>query len=122
MTKILMVEDNADNREIYRTILTYGGYEVVEAADGEEGIAAAREHVPALILMDVSIPKLDGWEATRRLKGDVATRHIPVIALTAHALESDRQRSIEAGCDGYLRKPVSPGDVLAEVRRVLEPA
>ena len=117
---ILLVEDNEDNRTIYSTILEHVGYTVVEAADGEEGIRQARERLPDLILMDVSIPKINGWDATRALKGDDATKHIPIIALTAHALEQDRQRAREAGCDGYLAKPIPPREVIEEVRRFLD--
>jgi two-component system cell cycle response regulator DivK len=116
---ILLVEDNEDNRAIYRTILAYGGFTVIEAVDGEEAIEQARRELPALILMDISIPKIDGWQATRTLKLDPSTRHIPVIALTAHALASDQDRAVEAGCDGYLAKPVEPRRVLEEVRRLL---
>jgi two-component system cell cycle response regulator DivK len=116
---ILLVEDNEDNRTIYRTILEHVGYVVVEAADGEEGLQRARDSSPALILMDVSIPKINGWDATRTLKADPNTRHIPIIALTAHALEQDRQRAREAGCDGYLAKPIPPREVIEEVRRFL---
>ena len=116
---ILLVEDNEDNRTIYRTILEHVGYTVVEAADGEEGIQRARDSGPDLILMDVSIPKINGWDATRTLKADENTRHIPIIALTAHALEQDRERAREAGCDGYLAKPIPPREVIEEVRRFL---
>lgn len=116
---ILLVEDNEDNRTIYRTILEHVGYVVVEAADGEEGIRHARDSSPDLILMDVSIPKINGWDATRTLKADPNTRHIPIIALTAHALEQDRERAREAGCDGYLAKPIPPREVIEEVRRFL---
>ena len=119
---ILLVEDNEDNRAIYRTILTYGGFAVIEAADGQEAIDRARRDRPALILMDISIPIIDGWQATRTLKLDTATMHIPIIALTAHALPVDRARSVEAGCDAYLAKPVEPRRVLEEVRRVLDGA
>jgi two-component system cell cycle response regulator DivK len=118
---ILLVEDNEDNRAIYRTILTYGGFRVIEAVDGEEGIESARRDQPALILMDISIPKIDGWEATRRLKLDASTMHIPIVALTAHALADDRAHALEVGCAGYLAKPVEPRRVLEEVRRLLEP-
>lgn len=114
---ILLVEDNEDNRTIYRTILQHGGYEVAEAGDGEAALRMARELIPALVLMDISIPLIDGWEATRRLKSDPATARIPVIALTAHAQDADRQRSLEAGCDGYLVKPIEPRAVLREVER-----
>lgn len=117
---ILLVEDNEDNRAIYRTILTYGGFEVIEAVDGEQGIERARRDQPALILMDISIPKIDGWTATQILKLDPSTMHIPIVALTAHALAEDQARSVEVGCDGYLAKPVEPRRVLEEVRRLLE--
>lgn len=116
---VLIVEDNEDNLLIYSTILRYGGFEVIEARDGLAGIAAAREQLPALILMDVSIPFVDGWEATRQLKADPATAHIPIIALTAHALASDQQKAVEAGCDGYIAKPAEPRVVLAAVKRYL---
>jgi two-component system, cell cycle response regulator DivK len=121
--RILLVEDNEDNQTVYRTILEHFGYEVIEAMDGETGVRLAREQKPDLILMDVSIPLMDGWEATRILKGDEATRDIPIIALTAHALASDRARAEEVGCDGYLAKPVEPRKVVEEVARMLgEPA
>ena len=119
---VLLVEDNEDNLVVYRTILDHVGYNVLEARDGEEGVNRAREEHPDLILMDISIPKIDGWEATRRLKADEATRDIPVIALTAHALEEDRERAMEAGCDGYLAKPIEPRRVVEEVRRFVGPA
>jgi two-component system cell cycle response regulator DivK len=115
------VEDNEDNRHIYRLILQHSGFTVLEAADGEEGIRLAREAAPDVILMDISIPKINGWEATRILKADEATRRIPVIALTAHAMLSDRTLSEEAGCDGYLAKPVEPQRVVEEVRRWVTP-
>lgn len=97
---VLLVEDNVDNRAIYRLILEHGGYEVLEAPDGEQGVRMAREEHPDLILMDISIPVIDGWEATRTLKGSEATAGIPIIALTAHALASDRAKTREVGCDG----------------------
>ena len=118
---ILLVEDNEDNRAIYRTILLYGGFDVIEAVDGEEGIERARRDQPALILMDISIPKIDGWAATRALKLDTSTMHIPIVALTAHALPDDHARAMEVGCESYLAKPVEPRRVLEEVRRLLEP-
>ena len=117
--RILLVEDHEDNRNIYRTILEHYGYQVVLAIDGQNGIKLAREEQPDLILMDLSIPVVDGWAATRVLKGDATTRAIPVIALSAHALEEDRARAREAGCDGYLAKPVEPRKVLEEVARFL---
>ena len=114
---VLLVEDNVDNRIIYSTILTFNGYEVLEAEDGEAAIEAAREHLPGLILMDVSIPKIDGWEATRRIKADPLTAMIPIVALTAHALAADQEKAREVGCDGYIAKPAEPRVVLEEVRR-----
>lgn len=114
---ILLVEDNEDNLRIYSTILTYSGYRVLEATDGEAGLMAARESQPDLILMDVSIPKIDGWEVTRMLKEDPSTANIPVIALTAHALATDRERAQRIGFDGYISKPAEPRFVLAEVER-----
>lgn len=119
---VLLVEDNEDNLVVYRTILEHVGYKVIEARDGEEGVLQARQHHPDLILMDISIPKIDGWEATQRLKADARTREIPIIALTAHALEEDRQKAVQAGCDGYLAKPVEPRRVVQEVERFVGPA
>lgn len=119
---ILIVEDNEDNLMVYRTILEHVGYAVIEARDGEEGIARAREEHPDLILMDISIPRIDGWEATRRLKENEETRDIPIIALTAHALEEDREKALRVGCDGYLAKPVEPRRVVEEVKRYVGPA
>jgi CheY-like chemotaxis protein len=116
---ILLVEDNEDNQDIYRTMLEHFGYDVIAAADGEEGVRLAKERRPDLILMDVSIPLLDGWEATRILKADEATRHIPIIALTAHALATDRAKATAVGCDGYLSKPVEPRLVVQEVEKLL---
>ena len=116
---ILLVEDNYDNRSIYRLILEHAGFQVLEAHDGQTAIDLARAENPALILMDISIPVVDGWEATRILKADAATRTIPIVALTAHALVSDRETAARVGCDGYLAKPVEPRRVLEEVRRHL---
>lgn len=120
---VLLVEDNEDNLLIYSTILRHSGYTVVEARDGQAGIDAAKKENPGLILMDVSIPVIDGLEATRRLKADPATKAIPIIALTAHALASDQQKAIEAGCDAYIAKPAEPRAVVAAVKEYLgEPA
>jgi CheY-like chemotaxis protein len=116
---VLLVEDNEDNRIVYSTILRHFGYKVTEALNGEEGIAKARAEKPDLILMDISIPIIDGWEATQVLKHDPQTRSIPIIALTAHALASDREKAMEVGCDGYLAKPCEPRAVVAEVQRFL---
>ena len=116
---VLLVEDNEDSRIVYSTILNHFGYEVTEALNGEEGIAKARSEKPDLILMDISIPIIDGWEATQVLKHDPSTKSIPIIALTAHALASDREKAMEVGCDGYLAKPCEPRAVVAEVQRFL---
>lgn len=116
---ILLVEDNEDNRAVYTTILRHYGYHVVEAPSGEEGVEIAPILQPGLILMDIGLPGIDGWEATQRLKADPRTRHIPIVALTAHAMAEHRARSFAVGCDGYLAKPIEPRDVLAEVRRYL---
>jgi len=116
---VLLVEDNEDNLIVYRTILDHVGYRVIEARDGEEGVSRAAEDMPDLILMDVSLPKIDGWEATRRIKNDERTRDIPIVAVTAHALDDDRQKAIEVGCDGYLAKPVAPRRVVEEVERFI---
>jgi CheY-like chemotaxis protein len=116
---ILIVEDNDDNLNIYSTILKHGGYEVIEAVDGEAALEAARGGAPALILMDVSIPKIDGFEVTRILKADPATARIPIVALTAHALPGDRDTAMAAGCDAYIAKPAEPRVVLREVERLV---
>jgi CheY-like chemotaxis protein len=115
--KLLLVEDNEDNRIIYSTVLRHIGYTVIEALDGVQAIALARSELPDLILMDISIPEVDGWEATRILRADPATRDIPIIALTAHALADDRERATAVGFTSYLAKPVEPRAVAAEVRR-----
>ena len=115
--KLLLVEDNEDNRIIYSTVLRHIGYTVIEALDGIQAIALARSELPDLILMDISIPEVDGWEATRILRADPATRDIPIIALTAHALADDRERATAVGFTSYLAKPVEPRAVAAEVRR-----
>lgn len=104
--KILYVEDNDDNVYVVRNRLTRAGYDVVVAVDGVQGIAMAREERPDLILMDLSLPELDGWEATRRLKAAPETRHIPVIALSAHAMAGDREQAMAAGCDDFDTKPI----------------
>jgi two-component system, cell cycle response regulator DivK len=118
-SRILVVEDDLDHRNICRMILTHSGFEVIEANDGEEAIRKAREERPDLILMDVSIPMIDGWEATRTLKGDALTSTIPIVALTAHALPVDGIKAAEVGCDAYLTKPVTPRRLVEEVKRLL---
>ena len=125
MRHILLVDDDVDSRFICRTILTYAGFTVIECGDGESAVHLARLACPDLILMDLSLPILDGLGAVRALKGDGATSGIPVVALTAHALPPERQRAADAGFDGYLTKPIAPMRVLDEVRnrlRMTEPA
>ena len=119
MTKILYVEDNEDNVYMLKRRLERAGFEVIVAADGEQGLAVARDQRPDLILMDLSLPVLDGWQATRRLKGAEETRTIPVIALSAHAMPGDREEALEAGCDDYDAKPVKLPSLLAKIRALL---
>ena len=119
MARILLVEDNEMNRDMLSRRLVRNGYEVVIAIDGQQGVDMALSERPDLILMDISIPVIDGWEATQVLKHDPDTRGIPIIALTAHALASDREKAMEVGCDGYLAKPCEPRAVVAEVQRFL---
>lgn len=118
-TRILVVEDHEDNRRILRDLLTSAGYEPLEAVTGEEGVALAGTHRPDLILMDIQLPGLDGYEATRRIKADPALRHIPIIAVTSYALSGDDVKAREAGCDAYVTKPFSPRALLAQVREYL---
>jgi two-component system cell cycle response regulator DivK len=105
--RVLVVEDNIDNFELVRFLLERAGYQVFSAANGVEGVDAAKREQPDLILMDLSMPEMDGWNATSHLKADEQTRHIPVLALTAHTLPGDRKRAIDAGCDGYISKPLN---------------
>ncbi len=116
---VLLVEDDADNREICTVILEHAGYRVVQAWSGEEGVRLARGLLPAMVLMDLSLPGLSGWDATRLLKEDEATRGIPVLALTAHGMPAQRALAAEAGCAGYLVKPVAPRDIVARVRETI---
>ncbi len=124
MTKILYVEDNEDNVYMLTRRLGRKGYEVVVAGDGEQGVAMARSEAPGLILMDLSLPALDGWEATRRIKAAPETRDIPVIALSAHAMAGDREKALAAGCDDFDTKPVELDRLLGKIRALLpgEPA
>ena len=120
MTKrILVVEDQEDNRQILRDLLSNAGYELIEAEDGEQGLAAAAAYHPDLILMDIQMPVLDGYETTRRIKADPALRAIPVIAVTSYALSGDESKARAAGCDDYIAKPYSPRALLAKVRQYL---
>jgi two-component system, cell cycle response regulator DivK len=117
--RILVVEDTEDNRQIMRDLLSNAGYELVEAVTGEDGVAAAARERPDLILMDIQLPVMDGYEATRRIKADPATRGIPIIAVTSYALSGDEEKARAAGCDGYVAKPFSPRQLLAKVREYL---
>ena len=119
VTKILYVEDNDDNIYMITRRLSRHGYEVIIAMDGEEGMAMVRSETPALILMDLDLPILDGWEATRRLKASEETRHIPLIAVSAYAMVSDRKRAFEAGCDDFFSKPVDLKSLLDRIEALL---
>lgn len=119
MAKILLVEDNVMNRDMLLRRLERRGFEVLLAVDGEQGVALAQTEVPDLILMDMSLPVLDGWEATRRLKSEPETKKIPIIALTAHAMVGDRDKAIDAGCDDYDTKPIDLTRLLDKIGKVL---
>jgi two-component system cell cycle response regulator DivK len=116
---VLYVEDNEYNRKIVRQLLSRTSYRLIEATDGEAGVAAAREQLPDLILMDVQLPKMSGLDATRLLRADEATKHIPIVVITSFALSGDRERAAEAGASAYLAKPYSPRELLALVREIL---
>lgn len=115
MTKILIVEDNEMNRDMLSRRLQRKGFQIVMAVDGAEGVAMAGTEAPDLILMDMSLPVMDGWEAARRLKADDGTRHIPIIALTAHAMASDQEKALAAGCDDFDTKPVDLPRLLGKI-------
>jgi two-component system cell cycle response regulator DivK len=117
--RVLVVEDQEDNRQILRDLLGSVGYDVSEAWNGEAGIAAAKEHRPDLILMDIQLPLLDGYEATRRIKADPELKNIPLIVITSYALSGDEGKAREAGCDAYVAKPYSPRQLLAKIREFL---
>jgi two-component system cell cycle response regulator DivK len=119
MSKILLVEDNENNRDMLTRRLQRRGFDVVGAVDGEEAQSVAREQSPDLILMDMSLPVVDGWEATRRLKADPVTGRIPVIALTAHAMAGDRDKALQAGCDDYDTKPIELPRLLEKIAALL---
>jgi CheY-like chemotaxis protein len=120
MPRILVVEDNEWSRDIIARRLSRRGYQVICAADGRRGIAMAHDQSPDLILMDMSLPEIDGWDAVRRLKADPATRAIPIVALTAHAMASDRKKAIDAGCDDYYTKPVDFESLVRAMEALLE--
>ena len=119
MVKILLVEDNETNRDMLSRRLTRKGYQVIIAVDGAEGLSLAQQQRPDLILMDMSLPVLDGWEASRQLKTSAATCAIPIIALTAHAMAGDREKALEAGCDEYETKPVEFQRLLNKIESLL---
>jgi two-component system, cell cycle response regulator DivK len=119
MTKVLVVEDNEMNRDMLSRRLMRRGFQVIFAVDGQQGVDLARSERPDIILMDMSLPVIDGWEATRRVKSDDATRSVPVIGLTAHAMAGDREKAIEAGCDDYDTKPVELERLIGKMERLL---
>jgi two-component system, cell cycle response regulator DivK len=118
--RILIVEDTEDNRQIMRDLLSSVGYELMEAHDGEQAITAAEEFRPDLIMMDIQLPVLDGYEAIRRIKANGELRHIPIVAVTSYALSGDEEKARAVGCDGYIAKPFSPRHLLATVRELLK--
>jgi len=118
--RILVVEDQEDNRRILRDLLMASGYELTEATTGEEGLALAERETPDLILMDIQLPGMDGYEVTRRVKANPALKHIPIIAVTSYALSGDDQKSCAAGGDGYVTKPFSPRQLLSKIREYLK--
>ena len=118
--RVLVVDDYPDAREMYTEYLEYTGFEVVQASNGMEALQQAVDTTPDIILMDLSLPVMDGWEATRRLKADQRTAHIPVVALTGHALAGISEGAKQAGCDAFVTKPCLPEDLVKEIRKVLE--
>ena len=118
--RILIIEDTEDNRRILRDLLTHAGYDLIEADDGAKGVAMAAEHRPDLILMDIQLPTIDGYEATRQIKANPDLRHIPIVAVTSYALSGDEAKTMAAGCDGYIAKPLAYKDFLATVASRLQ--
>lgn len=119
MKKILVVEDNETNLYMMRFMLVENGYQVVEARDGLEGVKLAGSEKPDLVLMDIQLPLLDGYEATKQIKANEKTKHIPIIALTSYAMVGDREKSLQAGCTGYIEKPINPETLMAEIEQYL---
>ncbi len=119
LKKVLVVEDDQDNREMVLKVLKHNGYRAVEAVDGQEAIEKAEAENPDLILLDLYIPKMDGYEVTRRLKGDRDLKHIPIIALTAHAMKGNREEALAAGCDGYIAKPINVRELPQKIEHFL---
>jgi len=120
--RILVIEDNEDNRQIIRDLLTSLGYELIEAVDGAQGVAMAQSHRPDLILMDIQLPEMDGYEATRQIRAVPELKTVPIIAVTSYALSGDEAKARDAGCDGYVAKPFSPRELLAKIRKFLPDA
>jgi two-component system cell cycle response regulator DivK len=118
--RILLVEDTEDNRQLVRDLMESVGYDLIEAEDGAAGVAMAAEHRPDLILMDIQLPVMDGYEACRRIKANPDLRHIPIIAVTSYALSGDEEKTRASGCDGYVAKPFSPRQLLAKMNEFLE--
>ena len=118
---VLVVEDYQDAREMYSAFLAFSGYRVAEATNGVEAIEKTLELMPDIILMDLALPRMDGWEASRRLKLDDRTRHIPIVALTGHALAGHAERARAAGCDAFVTKPCLPDALVSEIKRMLDP-
>ena len=116
---VLLVEDNEDNRIVYAMMLEYHGYKIIEATNGEDAIRIAHEEKPDIILMDISIPGVDGWTATQRIKENPDSQGIPIVAVTAHALPEHRERAEQLGCDGFLTKPCEPRRLLEEVEKLI---
>ena len=121
MKRILIVEDNEMNRDVLSRRLRRSGYEVIIATDGLDGLAMAARDRPDMILMDLGLPEMDGWECARRLKAQADTRHIPIIALSAHAMVGNRQRALDAGCDDFDTKPIDFAGLLKKMERLLQP-
>jgi len=121
LKKVLVVEDNQDNREMVVKALKFNGYQVIEAVDGQEAIEKAKAENPDLILLDIYLPKMDGYEVTKRLKGDYDVRSIPIIALTAHAMKGNREEALAAGCDGYIPKPIDVRELPKQIEHFLKP-
>jgi two-component system, cell cycle response regulator DivK len=117
---VLVVEDYQDAREMYAAYLQFSGFDVAEAANGIEAVEKTQELLPDIVLMDLALPRMDGWEATRRLKTDPRTRHIPIVALTGHALAGHAEGAREAGCDAFVTKPCLPDALVAEIKRLLD--
>lgn len=117
---VLVVEDYQDAREMYAAYLQFSGFDVAEATNGVEAIEKTQELLPDIVLMDLALPRMDGWEATRRLKSDARTRHIPIVALTGHALAGHAEGARQAGCDAFVTKPCLPDALVAEIKRLLD--